>query len=109
MTPCRAGNAGGGQLMRRNHMGLKVSKVLLSLLVVATFLYFLIHAMAQDQVLEKLSRSSDFANYSASLLDARKAKAGAEEIERLAKERQDRRKAVAKVENAAASAELEYQ
>lgn len=95
--------------MRRNQLGLKVSNVLLSLLVVAIFLYFLILAMAQDQVLEKLSRTSDFANYSASLLDARKAKAGAEEIERLARDRQDRRKAVAKVENAAAAAELEYQ
>ncbi|HEX9964974.1 MAG TPA: hypothetical protein VGB04_08315 [Allosphingosinicella sp.] len=95
--------------MRRNHMGLKASNVLLSLLVVATFLYFLILAMAQDQVLEKLSRSTGFANYSASLLDARKAKSGAEEIERLARERQDHRKAVAKVENAAARAELDYQ
>jgi hypothetical protein len=99
----------GGQLMRRNHMGLKASNVLLSLLVVATFMYLLILAMAQDQVLEKLSRSSDFANYSASLLDAREAKAHDEEIKRLAKIRQDRKTAVANVQNAAAEAELEYQ
>jgi hypothetical protein len=95
--------------MRRNHVGLKVSNVLLSLLVVAIFMYLLILAMAQDQVLEKLSRSSDFANYSASLLDAREAKAHDDEIKRLAKIRQERKTAVAKVQNAATAAELEYQ
>ncbi|HYJ83479.1 MAG TPA: hypothetical protein VEW26_11650 [Allosphingosinicella sp.] len=95
--------------MRRNNVGLKVSNVLLSLLVVAIFLYLLILAMAQDQVLEKLSRSSEFANYSASLLDARNAKVHDEEIKPLAKIRQDRKAEVARVQNAAAAAELEYQ
>jgi len=104
----RAGNAGGGQLMRRNHMGLKASNVLLSAGAVAIFLYLLILAMAQDQVLEKLSKSNDFANYSASLIDARKAKSYDEEILRLARIREGRKARVARVQNAAIEAESEY-
>ncbi len=94
--------------MRRNQTGLKVSNVLLSLLVVAIFMYLLILAMAQDQVLAKLNRAADFANYSSSLLDARKAKETSELIDRLAEERQKLRGQLAELSHQGAVAELGY-
>ena len=97
-----------GQRMRRNTIWLKGSNVLLSLLVVAMFMYLLVVAIAQDQVLEKLSRSSEFTNYSASLLGARKAKETDEEIERLVKARVEFKAALARAETKAAAAQLRF-
>lgn len=95
--------------MRRNQMAIRAANVVLSLLVVGMFMYLLVLAMAQDQVLEKLSRESGFTNYRASLLDARKAKDTAELIDELAGQRQKLREEVARAESRAAMAELLYE
>jgi hypothetical protein len=95
--------------MRRNQLGLKASNVVLSTLVVAIFIYLLILAMAQDQVVEKLSRGTGFANYSSSLLDAREAKKIAERVDSLAEDRQKLRKQVATLDQQATVANLGYE
>ena len=95
--------------MRRNLIDLKIVNAVLSILVVLAFMYLLILAMAQDQVLAKLSRGTGFNNYSASLLDARKAKETAELIDKLADQRQKLREEVARAESRAAMAELLYE
>ncbi|MEA3065432.1 MAG: hypothetical protein QOJ27_1884 [Sphingomonadales bacterium] len=95
--------------MRRNQLGLKASNVALSTGVVAIFMYLLILATAQDQVLAQLSRSSEFSNYSSSLIDARKAQDIAGRIETDAEKRQALRERVAGLESKAAEAELAYQ
>jgi hypothetical protein len=95
--------------MRRNQLGLKASNVVLSTLVVAIFIYLLILAMAQDQVVEKLSRGTGFANYSSSLLDAREAKKLADRVDSLAEDRQKLRKQLATLEQQATVAKLEYE
>jgi hypothetical protein len=95
--------------MRRDQLGLKVSNVALSTGVVAIFMYLLILATSQDQVLAQLSRSSEFSNYSSSLIDSRKAQEIAGQIEEAAKKRQKLRTHVAELETKAAKAELAYQ
>jgi hypothetical protein len=95
--------------MRRKQIGLKASNVLLSTGVVAIFMYLLVLAMAQDQVMAKLSRLSDFANYSASLIDARKAKDADKQIDERVEERQKLRAQVIAAENRAALAKLLYE
>jgi hypothetical protein len=94
--------------MRRKQIGLKASNVVLSILVVGMFMYLLVLAMAQDQVLEKLSRSSEFNNYSASLLDARKAKETDDEIGRLVKDRLKLKADLALAETKVAGAQLRF-
>lgn len=95
--------------MRRNPWWVHGSNIALSLLVLLVFLYLLVLAIAQDQVLAKLSRSAEFSNYSSSLLDARKAKDAAELVDTLAGKRQQLRAEVAVLETQAAVAELDYQ
>jgi len=95
--------------MRRKQIGLTASNVLLSTGVVAIFMYLLVLAMAQDQVMAKLSRSTGFNNYSASLIDARKAKETAERIDEEADKRQELRAQVISAENRAALAKLLYE
>lgn len=95
--------------MRRNQEWLKATNVLLSLVVVWVFMYLLVLAMAQDQVVAKLSRSAEFNNYSSSLVDARQGRAAAERVEVLARERQQLRAELFQLENQAAMAELLYQ
>ena len=94
--------------MRRNQTGLTIVNALLSVVVVGMFMYLLVLAMAQDQVLEKLSQSKEFNNSSASLLDARKAKETDDEINRLVAQRQPLRTAVAAAETEVAEAQQRY-
>ena len=94
--------------MRRNQLGLKASNVLLSAVVVALFMYFLVLAMAQDQVLSSLSREPGFKNYSWSLTEARKRDEAAELVDELERQKQQMGREIASLESQAAVARLRY-
>jgi hypothetical protein len=95
--------------MRRNQMGLKASNVLLSAAIVAFFLYLLMLAMAQEQVLSTLSRVADFKNYSFSLAEARKGDEGEDEVARTNERRDDKQEQLEKMEAQAARVRTQYE
>lgn len=95
--------------MRRNQMGLKASNVLLSTGIVAFFLYLLMLAMAQEQVLSTLSQVADFKNYSFSLAEARKGDEGEREVEKINQRRDDKQEQLYKLEAQAAQVRTEYE
>jgi hypothetical protein len=94
--------------MRRNQLGLKASNVLLSAIVVALFMYFLVLAMAQDQVLSSLSRAPGFENYSWSLTKARKSDEVADLVDDLERQKQQLSRELAALVSKAAVARLKY-
>ena len=95
--------------MRRKQMGLKASNVLLSTGIVALFLYLLMLAMAQEQVLSGLSRMADFKNYSFSLAEARKGDQGEKEVARINQRRDGKLAQAEKAEAEAARVRTEYE
>lgn len=66
----------------------RVLNGLLGLLVTAIFLFLLILAIAQQQILAGIGQSSDFSNYSSSLSAARKADAIASQLDGLGEHRE---------------------
>jgi hypothetical protein len=95
--------------MRRNQLALKASNVLLSAGVVAIFLYLLMLAMAQEQVLSSLSRTTDFKNYSFSLGESRKGDEGEKAVAEINDKRDALRRDLEKLEADAAEARMEYE